>query len=162
MTGIGKAIIVAAISLTVAATLVKAHDNVPKSNQRLGFVAVDTIDVNGDGQIAHDEFAVYIAERFQLIDLNQNGQVTREEYKAHRSAMIDASATPGVEPGRSQAFKPAVDGAERETRRGRDPIGFGDVNGDGQLSQSEFTWVGDQMFSRLDNNKDGLLSSQDR
>lgn len=162
MTGIGKVAIVATIGLTVAATLVKAHDNVPKSNQRPGFVAVDTIDVDGDGKITHDEFVVYFNERFQLIDYDQNGQVTREEFKAHRTAITKAGASSGAEPGHPQAIKPAVDGVERQTHRARDPIGLGDVNGDGQLSRSEFSWVGNLMFSRLDNNNDGLLSSQDR
>lgn len=162
MTGLGKVAIVAAISLTVAATLVKAHDNVPKSNQRIGFVSVDTIDVDRDGQITHDEFVAYFTERFKLIDQDQNGQVTWDEFMAHRIAMKKASAPTDAGTGQIQTFKPAIDGAEQQTRRGRDLIAFGDVNGDGQLSRSEFAWLGDQMFSRLDNNKDGLLSSQDR
>src|SRR5262245_45114562 len=84
-------------------------------------------DRDGNGAVTRDEMRTTAIERFEKTDLNHDGRLTLDEIQA----------------------------AHREHAAKR--FAEKDANKDGKLSRDEVAKMPDEMFARLDTNKDGFL-----
>jgi len=91
-------------------------------------------DANNDGNISRDEFLARPTEMFERLDADNDG-------------VISASERPQ---------RP-----ERGERGERPQRVNPDANGDGQLSQAEFTAMGAGLFDRFDANDDGRVTREE-
>lgn len=118
--------------------LAQGNDDGP----RRGPFDVFQADTNSDGVLTRAEFDAQRQSHFAQLDSNRDGQLTREEMRAGR-------------PERAEG--------ERGHRRGRGH-GFGnaDANNDGNVTRDEFLAGPIAHFERLDANRDGVLSADER
>lgn len=95
------------------------------------------LDTNNDGAISLDEANAPQLERFTSIDTNGDGNLTQAE--------MDAS----------------VERRREERRAGR--FAESDTDGNGSISQAEFlaNQRGNNLFERLDTNKDEVISAEE-
>ena len=109
------------------------------------------LDANKDGKIDPANRAARQAAMFDSIDSDKNGQISRAEFTAHHG------------PGHR------MHGEGGEGRGGRGGHGdhgmmgrMADTNNDGAVSQAEFTAAAAQRFDRIDANKDGQITAEER
>jgi Ca2+-binding EF-hand superfamily protein len=101
-------------------------------------------DSNNDGTVTQSEFDASRTARFDALDANDDGQLTREEMRAGR----------GERGGR---------GHHRRGHHGmRGGLEGADANSDGSITREEFLARPTQMFARLDDNNDGVISADER
>jgi Ca2+-binding EF-hand superfamily protein len=101
-------------------------------------------DSNSDGTVTQSEYDASRTARFDALDANDDGQLTREERRAGR----------------------AEHGGRGHHRRGHHGMRGGleraDANNDGSITREEFLAGPTQMFARLDDNNDGVISADER
>lgn len=102
------------------------------SNELVFVSAAQTWDLNKDNVVTCDEWVQYTTELFQSADLDRDGAVTVEEYKKIIS--------------QDRLFEMAG-------------MGHFDANGDGRLTQQEFTGARNPAFELLDRDKDCQIAS---
>lgn len=102
------------------------------------FLNFDEIDADKDGKITAAEMEAHRAARFAAADANKDGNLSAEELVAMHEAAR----------------------AERQLARSTDMIARFDANGDGLLSADEMPQPGEgqNMFDRIDTDKDGAIS----
>lgn len=98
-------------------------------------------DANSDGVLTRQEFDAGHAARFTEMDANRDGQVTREERRAQHQAR----------------------GGEGR-RGGHHRVAFSraDANNDGNITRDEFLARPNQMFDRIDANRNGVIEASER
>lgn len=94
-------------------------------------------------------------------DANSDGNITREEFLARPNAMFDRldANRDGVISAAERPQRP--ERGERGERGERPQRVNPDTNGDGQISQAEWTAMGATMFERLDANRDGRVTQEE-
>lgn len=94
---------------------------------------MEEADADRDGAVSRAEFDAGVRARFERMDANRDGALTREEQRAARELFRQAHPRP-----------------ER------------DANNDGALSRDEFLAGPNAMFDRMDANRDGRLTAEER
>jgi Ca2+-binding EF-hand superfamily protein len=137
-----KVLIAAAsfVALAGAAGLALAQQD-SVQNRPFGLFQADS---NSDGTVTQSEYEASRAARFDTLDANNDGQLTREEMRAERG-----------EHGRGGHHR----GGHHGMRGG---LEHADANDDGSITREEFFAGPSQMFARLDNNNDGVVSADER
>jgi hypothetical protein len=100
-------------------------------------------DANSDGVLTRQEFDAGHAARFAAMDANHDGQVAREERRAQHQARRE-----GGEGHRGGHHRAAFSRA--------------DANNDGNITREEFLARPNQMFDRIDANRDGVIQAGER
>lgn len=131
------------------------------------------IDADSDGQISREERRAGRGDRgdrghgrrggghghmLTSADANNDGNITREEFLARPTEMferLDADDNGVI----SASERPQR--GERGERGDRPERVNPDTNGDGQLSQAEFTAMGAGLFERFDANDDGSVTREE-
>jgi Ca2+-binding EF-hand superfamily protein len=99
-----------------------------------GYDHWEKMDANGDGEISADEINARHAAMIEAADADGNGAVSKEEMQAYREAR------------------------RAEWREKHNP----DKNGDGVVDKTEFLQNAQEMFDKLDENGDGVLSEDEQ
>ncbi|GLS99454.1 hypothetical protein GCM10007897_08330 [Sphingobium jiangsuense] len=107
---------------------------------------VETHDANKDGKVTKDEFSARRADNYKGLDLNGDGQVTEVEYVTEYTFRLD---------------KELAEQRARQIRQAHVRFGVLDADKSATLSAAEFNESGNRMFSRLDNNSDGVVDARD-
>ncbi len=98
-------------------------------------------DSNSDGVLTRQEFDAGHAARFTQMDANRDGQVTREERRAQHQAR---------------------GGEGRRGGHHRAAFSRADANNDGNITRDEFLARPNQMFDRIDANRNGVIEASER
>ena len=143
-------------------------------------------DTNKDGQISKDEATAGIDKIFAAIDTNHDGSLTPGEIQAYQKAQMQAMRDQRKqEAGENKDANAAAETADnddqgrppREGHEGRDGhrwMRHGgnimrasimmhrvDTDQNGQISKQEAEAAIDKLFTRMDRNKDGVISIDD-
>ena len=163
------------------------HGGGPAAFREITYVRMlKQFDTNKDGQISKDEATAGIDKVFAAIDTNNDGSLTPGEIQAYQKAQMqamrdqrkqeagenkDANATAETADNDDQGRPP------REGHEGRDGhrwMRHGgnimrasimmhrvDTDQNGQISKQEAEAAIDKLFTRMDRNKDGVISIDD-
>lgn len=123
----------AGFAALTAAVGVAAAQNQPQQERPRGVFAMDA---NSDGVLTRQEFDAARTAQFTRLDANSDGFLSREEMRAQRG--------------------------ERGPRGHRGQLARADANNDGNITREEFLARPTAMFDRLDANKDGVISADER
>ena len=104
-------------------------------------------DANNDGVLTRQEFDAGHAAKFARMDANSDGSVSADEQRAAHRAMSEQMREHHGE-----------DRAERRETHWNQQ----DANSDGAVSREEFLSRPNQAFDRMDANRDGNLSADER
>ena len=133
------------------------------------------MDANKDGKIDAADREARQAAMFDMIDSDKNGQISRAEFTVHHGPGhrmqgeggeghrgMGAGMGAGMGEGMGEGM-----GSHRGGHRGGHGGGgmmarMADTNNDGAVSQAEFTAAAVQRFDRIDANKDGQITAEER
>lgn len=142
-------------------------------------------DTNKDGQISKDEATTGMTTIFAAIDTDNDGSLTPGEIRKYQEAQIakikasaddmaaDDEAPPAPPPADADAGQPAPPQPEANRGPGRNGMrGPGmmrdlmlmqriDTDENGQISKQEAEAAFEKFFTRMDTNKDGVISIAD-
>jgi Ca2+-binding EF-hand superfamily protein len=139
-------------------------------------------DTNKDGQISKQEETDGADKIFNAIDTNNDGSLTPGEIRAYREAQVKAIRDQRRQSANGNGDNAAPDTADngdqarpdRPDRDGRRWMRHGgrfmrasmmmrriDSDENGQISKPEATAAADRLFTRMDRNKDGVISIDD-
>ncbi len=127
------------------------------------------MDVNGDGLLNPADREARALERFNAADTNNDGALTFEESQAAREAHRETRQARRAERGEQAGERRGRRGNRMGRRGGR--MGGGergqmmqqaDADGDGSISQAEFTTSALARFDAADANSDGTLTAEER
>lgn len=110
----------------------------------------DRMDANKDGRVDAADRAARQAAMFDRIDADKNGQISREEFTAHHAAMGQGRE------GQRMGHR----GKRGDHHAGM--MGRGMMGADGQATRAEFTAAALARFDRMDANKDGQVTAEER
>lgn len=109
-------------------------------------------DTNKNGQLERSESQLP-DKIFARLDKNGDGAITKQEaLDAHRDRMAKKAER------RNSQGKDRDGRAKSHEKRGGSPILRADTNGDGAISEAEAIGAADQVFSRIDQNKDNVVT----
>ena len=111
-------------------------------------------DLNGDGKVSKEEFALGRDREYARVDADKSGGVSKDEYLADFRSRLDALL----------ARQPAERRQEERVRELRQAdVRFGVLDSDksGSISPAEFAYSGWRMFTRHETNGDGFVSAAD-
>lgn len=147
-------------------------------------------DTNQDGEVSLAEFTNQRETHFSMMDANGDGTITKEERKLGRQAMraqkadehfakVDANndgfisraefdtARADRSEGRHKMRKRKM--KKHQKKMAKNKKGHAkrmhqkaDANGDGNIDRAEYDAATQSMFSKIDTNKDGVLTKADR
>lgn len=110
-----------------------------------------TLDANKDGSISKSEFLKPQLDLFAQLDTDKSGSLSKEELQAIHAKQRD------------KMLRRATD-AEKAMIQAREDAHFRslDANGDGTISQEEFTTFESLRFAALDENNNGALDKDEQ
>lgn len=120
-------------------------------------------DANKDGKIDASDRAARQAARFDAIDADKNGQISRAEFTAERPHRMKGGGA-GMH-GDHPKGEHRMGGHRRRGHPGMmgGMMGAGaDADKDGAITQAEFTAAAARRFDRIDANKDGQATREER
>lgn len=122
------------------------------------------MDINSDGKLDAADKAAKVQQRFAKIDADKNGSVSEAEF----IAMHDARAEKRENRRSMRGERRGPDGQKGYRMGGRGKGGgtkmlsMADSNGDKAITQSEFRAAAEARFARVDTNKDGSITADER
>lgn len=127
------------------------------------------LDVNKDGKLDPADREARRNAMFDRLDTDKNGQLSRAEFST-RPARPDHMAGGPMGPGHMAKHGPAGEGGHggmmhhRHGKRGGMMMmaRMADADKDGAISQAEFTASALKHFDRMDANKDGQVTKEER
>ncbi len=134
-------LIAAAAALLVSTTALAAQPQ-GAAQGGPGGDPIKQMDANGDGRVTLAEAEAQSARMFARLDANRDGRLSQDEARPRG-------------PRQGSANRPAPRDGAPAGRPGGPRM---DSNGDGVITQAEFTGGARQMFKRMDRNGDGVLS----
>jgi Ca2+-binding EF-hand superfamily protein len=163
----------AAASFATAACAYAAPGGEPRGDltraqaQEQAVKMFERMDANKDGKLDAADREARMAERFDRLDTNKDGSLSREEFAARPAHDGQRFGGPDGKPG----FDGHRGGGKHRGMGRMGPGGHGghgpmmkqaDTNGDGAISQAEFVAARLAMFDKVDANKDGTVTAQER
>jgi len=124
------------------------------------------LDANHDGQLNEADREARRKETFDRVDADHNGGISYEEFAALRDQRGELSGERrGPETARFERRRPGGADGRRgpDGERGPDRMMRGaDADHDGAITQAEFADAALARFDRVDANKDGTISADER
>lgn len=158
---------------TEARTPVRAMDHTREQAEQRAGTMFARLDVNGDGEISPADREARAQQRFDKMDADGDGAISREEFAAvreNRTAMREERRA-AREARQGEGAKRGERMARREDRRGMRGAGMrgargmlrqADADGNGAISQAEFTAAALARFDAADANNDGTVTREER
>lgn len=138
----------------------RGQDMTRAQAEEMATKAFERADANGDGQINEADRDARQDARFARLDTNGDGVLSKEEFLAPQKRRAENRATRGDRDGQRMG---------RMGRRGMRGAGMdrgmaanADTNGDGTISQSEFTAAALTRFDEADADNDGTVTREER
>lgn len=126
--------------------------------QERAATAFNRIDANGDGQIDAADRAARQKARFDRVDADGNGAVSYEEFTAQHGKREGQRAVRGERPaGHRMGMRGGMRGAPMMGMPGN-----ADANGDGTVTQAEFTAAALARFDAADADENGTVTAAER
>ena len=145
----------AAVSLCLCLPAAYAQKGPPPGGPGMGPLGLLELDVNNDGKITRPELETGQKTRFAAIDADKDGFAEPEEMRAAaqkaRFSAQDRDGDGKLSPEEAEGPRAGGPGGDR---RGPRPDG----DGDRKLSFEEFSQRPGEAFTRLDANKDGVVT----
>ena len=122
------------------------------------------MDANKDGKLDQADREARRAAMFDRIDADKNGQISRAEFDAmHHRGPRGAEGGPQADRGTDGKHGHGKHrGGWRGHRGGMMMGAMADANKDGAVSQAEFTAAAMQRFDRMDADKNGTVTREER
>ena len=114
----------------------------------------DRMDANKDGRVDAADRAARQAAMFDRIDADRNGQISREEFTAHHAAM--GQRREGQREGQRMGHHRGKPGGQHAM------MGRGMMGPDGTATRAEFTAAALARFDRMDADKNGTVTMEER
>lgn len=99
-------------------------------------------DLNADGMLQQAEYDIKVLDKFQNMDDDSNGVLTGEEMSGHRGKGKDKHCS-------------------KHKRKSNKWMSEADSDGDGEITQYEFTTMAQKHFAAKDANSDGAVSGEE-
>lgn len=111
-------------------------------------------DLNGDGRVSKEEYALGREREFMRMDADHDGKVSHDEYVADFTARLPALLAALPADRRDEA-------RQRELRQVEVRFGVLDSDKSGGITAPEFAYSGWRMFIHHDTDHDGVVSKDD-
>lgn len=111
---------------------------------------IESWDLDGDGAVSAAEITQKRLDIFASFDADEDGNLSATEYALFDEARANDHAQMGSGHGKNSM------GMDKPMERD-----FNDTNADGQVSAEEFATGSTSMFSRMDRNGDGSITTDD-
>lgn len=112
-------------------------------------------DADGDSQVTLEEATTKRGEVFYMFDSDTDGTLSAEEWAGVAQHMADEMGTKGAGMGHGLGNGPGAIMHEAMTPA------FNDADGDGNVTEAEFTDATQKLFPLLDRDADGILTTAD-
>ncbi|MFN3845041.1 MAG: EF-hand domain-containing protein [Paracoccaceae bacterium] len=116
---------------------------------------IEQWDANADGQVTLEEATTKRGEVFYMFDTNTDGSLSAEDWAGVAQQMADEMGAKGMGGGMGYGNGPGAIMHEAMTPA------FNDADGDGVVTEAEFTAATKKLFPMLDRNADGVLTTAD-
>jgi Ca2+-binding EF-hand superfamily protein len=121
------------------------------------------LDANDDGQLNDADREARRQEAFNRVDADHSGGISYEEFAALRDQRIERRGDRrGPEGARFERRRPGGPDGRGGRMGGRGIIRGADADHDGAITQAEFAAASLARFDRVDANKDGTISADER
>lgn len=114
-------------------------------------------DADADGQVTLEEAVTKRGEVFYMFDADTDGKLSAEEWAMVTQHMADEMATKGK--GMAEGLGHGQ-GPGAAMHKAMTPT-FNDADGDGTVTEAEFTAATQKLFPMLDKNGDGIVTQAD-
>ncbi len=118
-----------------------------------GAKVMAALDTNKDGFVDHNEFRAGQEALFQRFDTNHDGVISQEEFNA-AAQRIGGKRAAAAAASQTQPAAPGKSPADKAARL----FSRIDTNKDGVVSHDEYLMAGDKLFTRCDKDGDGRIA----
>lgn len=143
------------LTLTVAALSLTAGMAFAQGNP--GAHMMEQWDADGDGQVTLDEARTKRGEIFFMFDTEGDGTLSVEDWGLVADHMAAEAGGNGEGQGAGNGHGNGPGAAMHEAMTPE----FNDADGDGKVTQDEFTAATDKLFKALDRDEDGVITAKD-
>lgn len=119
------------------------------------------VDADGDGVVTREEFGAPLARAFDRLDADHDGRLSRTEMQARREGPEGANRVvihgPGGPEGHGPSPQTIIVGPDAANG-----LADMDKDGDGRISEAEFTAPLREAFARMDADRSGFVEAGER